>query len=280
MVGAGNPDTIIMTKNSTVTAHFTSPMNNALSFDGSNDYINVPYDPTLSMNQDFTIETWLYPTSFSSYKSFINRGDINNPDYQYWIGFFGNRLYFDFKVGNVYYDLTSASTFPTNEWMHVAIVYDRSLKQVSFYVNGDFLESKTFALEIPNDSNAPLRIGGDNEWNQYFPGQMDEVRIWNSARTEPQIRQEMYHELADPLGESNLVAYYRFNDPDIQTTEDLSQYTNDGILGGTTAPEEQRSGMDYVYCTHSFLYGSIRRLEQQYDLGAGTKCSFPLLVES
>ncbi len=237
LTGSNNPETIIMTKNSSVTAHFISPTNNALSFDGSNDYINVPYNATLNLSQDFTIETWLYPTSFNSYRSFINRGDINNPDYQYWIGFFGSRLYFDFKVGNVYYDLTSAATFTTNEWMHVAIVYNQILKQVTFYVNGDFLESKTFALEIPDDSNAPLRIGGDNEWNQYFPGQMDEVRIWNVVRTLPQIRQEMYHELTDPSGESNLVAYYRFNEPDVQTTQDLSQNNNDGVLGGNTAAE-------------------------------------------
>ncbi len=239
VISMDNPLTIIVTADMNITAVFDYPFNKALSFDGTTDYLNVPYSASMDMSNDFTVETWLYPTEFiyNQWKSFINRGDIENPDYSFWLGFFGDKLYFDFKSNYTYYDLTTTETFPTDSWMHVALVYQKELKQATFYVNGTYLESKVFSLEVPANSNAPLRIGGDPDWSQYFSGRMDDVRIWNTARTEEEIRREMYHELPDAGTMDNLVAYYDFDEEGGQFISDHSPNNNAGTLGANSESE-------------------------------------------
>ena len=211
---------------------------NALDFDGVEDYARAPYTPSLNLSQDFTISAWLYPTALTmQYCSFVNRGDLSNPNYQFWLGFNYNHLYFDFKVSYVYYDLTTTSSFPANVWMHVTLVYNQAQKRATFYVNGIFLDSKVFPVDILDDSGAGMRIGGDQQYtNQYFKGKIDEMRIWNIALTEQQIRDNMYGELPNPADDPNLKAYYQFNQTSGLTLPDLSSYGNNAVLNPSANP--------------------------------------------
>lgn len=74
-----------------------------------------------------------------------------------------------------------------NEWTHLAATYDGTT--LRFYVNG-IMEDSMLSTFIPTPS-APLRIAAGNTEtttaNYFFPGALDEVRIWDYARTETQI---------------------------------------------------------------------------------------------
>jgi hypothetical protein len=77
----------------------------------------------------------------------------------------------------------------TNAWTHLAVTYDRA--QLRIYVNGDLVDSlaATHNMVI---SNRPLRIGGNAIWGgEYFPGLIDEVRIYNRALSEAEIESDM-----------------------------------------------------------------------------------------
>lgn len=94
--------------------------------------------------------------------------------------------------GGKHAHLTTTSSIASGVWSHVAGVYDGSSMKV--YING-VLDSATVAQNgIIEDSNAPFYIGtyrDSADAHNYFPGQIDEVRIYNYALTQSQIQSDM-----------------------------------------------------------------------------------------
>ena len=74
--------------------------------------------------------------------------------------------------------------------------------------------------------------------DRYFPGEIDEVRIWNTDRTSAEIRANMHHELQG--NEANLVAYYKLDTGTGTTADDSSNGGYNGTL--TNGPAWQTSG--------------------------------------
>jgi hypothetical protein len=97
-----------------------------------------------------------------------------------------------------------------NECHHIAMVYDGSY--LRFYLD-DFVDSVIATGNLITNSFNTL-IGysagfNPNWYTQYF-GFIDEVRIWNVARTKEQIQNYALTTLPDPTNQVGLVAYYNF----------------------------------------------------------------------
>ncbi len=98
-----------------------------------------------------------------------------------------------------------------NKMYHAAMVYDGST--LKFYRDG-FLMSQIAATGnlILNDL---LTTIGDYAYNNpvgtNFVGYLNEIRIWNVARTQAQIQAYMNASLPTPTTQAGLVAYYTFN---------------------------------------------------------------------
>jgi hypothetical protein len=75
-------------------------------------------------------------------------------------------------------------------WTHLALTYDGQFMRL--YVNGELAaqQAKTGNLAV---GNQPLRIGGNGAFagGEYFRGLIDEVRVYNKARTQQQIQEDM-----------------------------------------------------------------------------------------
>ena len=91
------------------------------------------------------------------------------------------------KLG-VDYNATGSSQLPLNTWSHLAATYNGSA--ILLYVNGTQVASKTVSGTM-SSSTAPLRIGGNSVWGEYFEGQIDEVRVYNTAPASAQIQSDM-----------------------------------------------------------------------------------------
>jgi hypothetical protein len=58
------------------------------------------------------------------------------------------------------------------------------------YVNGVQVSSRAQAGAIAIWTN-PLQIGGDSIYGQYYPGKIDEIRIYNRALSATEIQSDM-----------------------------------------------------------------------------------------
>ena len=97
-----------------------------------------------------------------------------------------------------------------NKTYHVAMVYNGST--LKFYRNG-FLMSQINATGNLFQNNLNTQIGhyAATVWNTQFLGFINEIRIWNVARTQAQIQTYMNSSLPSPSTQTGLQAYYTFD---------------------------------------------------------------------
>lgn len=210
----------------------------ALSFDGSNDYVEVP-DQTALNPSTFTLEAWI-KTSQTTIGRILAKESTTNGDQRYSlnINITDNKSEIRFDASDDSGPVTATSTTSVNDnaWHHIAGVFDDSNDKLMIYVDG-ILEATTNTAKTPKLSSNPLYIGRfDEQYGNYFDGIIDEVRIWNTARTQAQIRDNMCRKLTG--SESGLVAYWRMDDGSGQTVDDLTSNNIDGTLGSTVNSDD------------------------------------------
>ncbi|HYK50479.1 MAG TPA: LamG domain-containing protein, partial [Terriglobales bacterium] len=84
--------------------------------------------------------------------------------------------------------LFGTAALTTNTWTHFAGTYDGMTLRL--YVNGTQVASRAQTGPIAISTNA-LQIGGDSIYGQYFPGKIDEIRIYNRALSATEIQSDM-----------------------------------------------------------------------------------------
>ncbi|KPA13039.1 hypothetical protein MHK_006758 [Candidatus Magnetomorum sp. HK-1] len=198
--------------------------NHALELDGSRDYVNLSSGVTLGNR--FTQESWIYPTySDTSYHGFLGYqpGAVNQRAPGLWCK--GKKIHYGFGNGSSWLCTLSGDVLTLNAWNHVAVTFDGT--NYKLYINGQQVHNYTGASG-KTPYNNPLKWIG--RVDNYFKGIIDEVRIWNIARTSSQIQANMYEPLSG--NESGLVGYYQFDVASGTTVIDNSTYGYDGTLQG------------------------------------------------
>ena len=176
---------------------------NGLGFDGIDDGVVLNSSLLSSNTNELTYELWLKPYQLGGFSALLNHDNWSTGYVHFQ--FHGNNIGFDVNGGN---DNVFSYAFNTNTWYHVALVYSSTAGTLKFYVNGLLLDTVTNNTFPSIAGNVPISMG---TWanGRFFNGAMDEVRIWNVARTQSEIQSNMNSELAGT--ETGLVAYYPFN---------------------------------------------------------------------
>lgn len=202
------------------------PSNTALVLDGSNDYVSIPYNAALNPTS-FTMEAWVKVNSFGNHQAIMSsREDLPSfLGYTMYINGSSNNLCFQTGTGSGWEDFNTDYILTTS-WTHVAMSYDGTTKRV--YANGVLVGSQAGSYAQNTINNFQIGCEGSGSPVYYYNGEIDEVRIWNTARTEDEIRETMYKELQG--NESNLVAYYSFEDGTGTTLADGTSNSHDGTL--------------------------------------------------
>ncbi|MBI1930561.1 carboxypeptidase regulatory-like domain-containing protein [Candidatus Poribacteria bacterium] len=137
---------------------------------------------------------------------------ISNRSYTLWCT---NSGYIHFSLspaGQPSIELNSPSGWiQLNRWYHVAGAVDGERGVMRLFINGVEVLHQSVARGIYR-SSLPLRIGSSHEEERSehgtFAGQIDEVRVWQIARTEAEIRATMYTSLSGK--EPGLVGCWNF----------------------------------------------------------------------
>ena len=198
------------------------PPGNAVALDGSGDYVSIPDQAQFDFTTDYTLEAWVNADSFAALGGIVTKyhtGDANG-----WLLRLSSAAPYD---GLCFDQMETASgLLQPNLWYHVAAVNSGGTRRL--WLNG--VEQPLAGTPTTVQANGDVvAIGVDFLASpRYFAGRIDDVRIWNVARTEAEIRDAMHKQLAG--SESGLVAYYRFNQNAGTTVPDLTANHHDGTL--------------------------------------------------
>jgi hypothetical protein len=130
-----------------------------------------------------TLEAWVNPTTLTGiWRDVIYKGDDN-----YYLAADSTNVR-PAICGPSGGALFGTGKLSANAWTHLAGTYDGAT--VRLYVNGVQVSSRAQTGAIPISTN-PLQIGGDTIYGQYFPGRVDEVRIYNRALSATDIQRDM-----------------------------------------------------------------------------------------
>ena len=241
--GSGNSTQLlrIALQTGTVTPYTTViDTNYSLDFDGSNDYVEVPYAIDSAINPtSYTVSAWAKVEGGSGWRSVItsrsefgsnDKGYIiyagDNDTWQFWTGTGTGTN----SGGGSWHQINSGvSVYPGgNGWAFLTATYDGTT--MKFYVNG-VQKGGNLDASAHKNTTEPMRIGAGTEVtapDYYFNGKIDEVAIWNEALGSAEIT-ALYNsgdglDAASDSGnytsEGNLVAYYKMNDGSGNTLTD------------------------------------------------------------
>jgi hypothetical protein len=198
----------------------------ALQFDGVDDYVEVPDNPSIQINNNITLECWIKFESGGTYQPRIISKGPDGQGYELLLTNESTVCNLEFRIGPG--DLVSQTSLFAGNWYHVASTYNGNF--LKLYING-LLDTTIVGSGNLNLSNLNLFIGqkSTGAWDKY-KGVMDDVRIWNIALSESNIQNYMNKQLTGT--ETGLAAYWQFNEGIGDTAFDKTPYGNNGILQG------------------------------------------------
>ena len=162
----------------------------ALSFDGVNDYVEVPHFDEFP-REDVTVEFWLYQRAYGDAASYINKRTNGNDGLMFFM-FIDHKLFFDWGNGNSNHRWDCGYIPPLKEWVHITITRDVNGRYL--YVNGNLFSFTTNpGGPIPEANTSKIMLMRDSMGSQhYVNGLIDEVRIYNRALSAEEVRGNMF----------------------------------------------------------------------------------------
>lgn len=193
-----------------------------IPFDGSDD--RIVWTPS-GGNQSFskmTVEFWAKVSNpnQSQYSSFFNTGSTGR-DFQIDLNGSGQIRFLG--------DNQSATFGPaTGDWQHIAVVIDSQAQGTFLFLNGVKVDSSGGGLQ--DNLIQDITIGENRGGNTRIEADIDEIRVWNTARTTAEIQGNMYKRLQG--NEAGLYVYYRYDDGQSSPAADASPNGRDGTKYG------------------------------------------------
>lgn len=254
----------------TITTYNASILGSSGYFDGTGDYLTIPYSQSIVQwwDTDYTIEMWVRNTlnreTGLGVPTQIAYG-VPTTDITYWsFGTNGTgRLYFYYFNGGQVVNAVSpeAVTVPLNVWTHIAMVYNNTTGNLNGYINGKLAFSVAKQGTPQGASGFTLNIGAVQ--NVSYNGYISSIRIVSGTA----VYTNDFVPLLTPLTA-------------IPNTQLLCNFANAGILDSSTINDLETVGNAQVatavkkYGTGSVYFDGngdslLAPYDINYQLGTG-----------
>ena len=237
---------------------------NALSFDGVDDHMTIPDSPTLRLAGSLTVALWVKRTGTGGIivikESTGGSGDywINNPgDGTLWCSSYGG-----WGAAN------TGVSLPVGQWHHIALTL--APNDLKCYVDGVLKATDTDTQGADGFGAAtPIYLGRNIPGTSFFPGSIDDVRIYNRVLDGGEINVVK----AGGTIAGGLVGHWKLDegagttaansaDSGVIISTTLSTYTYDDVAGGNLG-KGRRTGMADASGSTAWRYDARGRPTQE-----------------
>lgn len=228
----------------------------ALDFDGKGGIIEINDSPELSggAGKSKTVEAWVKLDNLLKDRPVVQKW--KDRAFKEWglmvdgsgghevsVAIENNGSNFEYKAGG--------GIISANVWHHIAFTYEDATQIVRVYIDGvEYGSGAVVPVGMP-DTNTKVLIGIHAYDDKKFLGQIDEIRVWDFAKSGSELRSLMNRTLTG--NESGLVAYWTFDEGAPTVTDHSGEKNHGSVVPGpngdpffvtSTTPF---FGGDYVY---------------------------------
>lgn len=253
---SGQGNNLSLVNLSTTTSPVQGKIGQALKFNGNNQYLSHASISALNFGSgDFAVSFWMKPLSPWGSGTIGVIGQKTSDSFNGWQIYqdSGHLSHLDMRITSSHNFLTTA-TVPTGSWTYATFV--RSGGNIYWYLNGKLDASNTDSSSISD--TGLFYVGYAPTWTAYYPGILDDIRIYNRALSATEVA-ALYATGAVNPDHSNtssgislnsgLVGYWTFDGPNTNwktgTELDSSGQGNNGSLirmSTTTSPTQGKVG--------------------------------------
>lgn len=170
--------------------------NEAYSFNGSNNYIEMASSSSLDINTDISISFWFKATKLYNAGNLVFRGDGRGGTDPYSIGIAATDLSYKRYVDNGFTPnevKISNTTLDSTSWFHIVASFNSATGDMKIYKNGTLSSQKNFSSSVINYTTNTMynTFGTVEKLYVPFKGKIDDIGIWTR-----------------PLADSEVVALY------------------------------------------------------------------------
>ena len=235
-----------------VTGGDNSQENYSIHFDGNSptSHIKLPAEVIdFKNNSAITFQAWINPDENANGAFIFSKNSTFDV-----ILATGNKLKL-YVLGATW---ETGKVLTPNEWVHLTFVAqlnsDKTQSTMSYYLNGEFIGSKTFNVSKNIDTylNHAFYVAANSEGKSGYRGNIDEIRFWNKILDAETIKNNYNAYISGR--EEGLWAYYRCNEMGISKVFDQS---------GRNGVFNKHDGELGVMATHSTLVPSAEQLSNK-----------------
>ena len=209
--------------------------NRVLHLEGNNSFVELPAS-LLTGAQEVTFEAWLKWNKFGNHPTAFDFGE-DSRSLVFAIGNQSQESFLFLSEGNPIDQswVDAPGPIELHQWHHIAAV--AGTNGMRLYLNGILVATNAYAEHLFNNAASQQNFLGRAIFASVdqFQGEMDEVRLWRTARSGEQIRANLARRLSGR--EPGLVGLWNFDDP-VNPGSDSSTNRFDGKLIGRAQTAE------------------------------------------
>ena len=220
-----------------------------VSFDGEDDYLQIPNPAELS-GDTWTISQWVKTSATSGRQDFFSKWYQSNGNYAtIAMGIDGGVLKAYYRGNNKNsIGIMTGPSIANGEWHHIVYVKDSS--EVRIYVDGSEVDQAAFSGTIPSTADVVLGAWDGSilgyAKDHYFEGFMDDVRFYDRAMTTDEVAYWHTETTVENIG---IMSRYTFDDGDVvdsvgSADGTASSVTFETLLSRTAATFGGSGGID------------------------------------